>query len=76
MTDFMICHCSCGKGMKDFETSLHYLEHLNIAYKCVNCDKAFLTKRDMSSHTKNVHEGKIKCECCDRFFSNKYNLNK
>ena len=65
MTQFDLCHC-CGKSEEEFETRLHYLTHLQIAEKCNICDKYFVSKRELNSHTKNVHERKVKCDCCDK----------
>ena len=73
MPQFILCDC-CGKSVEDFESRLEYFKHLQIAEKCKNCDKDFLSKRDLNTHTKKVHGEKIKCDCCDKFFSNKSNL--
>ena len=73
MPQFILCDC-CGKRVEDFESRLEYFKHLQIAEKCKNCDKDFLSKHDLNAHTKKVHGEKIKCDCCDKFFSNKYNM--
>ena len=46
MPQFILCDC-CGKSVKDFETKLEYFKHLQIAEKCKNCDKDFLSKDDL-----------------------------
>ena len=48
MPQFILCDC-CGKSVEDFESRLEYFKHLQIAQKCKNCDKDFLSKRERTS---------------------------
>jgi KRAB domain-containing zinc finger protein len=46
-------------------------------FRCDQCDTTFLTKRNLTSHTKRMHEERkdsIKCKYCDSTFMRKDNL--
>ena len=64
MPQFILCDC-CGKSVEDFESRLEYFKHLQIAEKCKNCDKDFLSKHDLNAHTiltlRALHDVKEAC---------------
>ena len=38
---------------------------------CPQCDKRCCTNMKLNKHITDVHSQKVKCECCDKIFTNK-----
>ena len=43
-----------------------------VAYECDKCPKNFMTKTKLNDHIRNVHQEKVMCPCCEKFFSTKH----
>ena len=65
-----------GQGLKLHTLKYHPKNDLR-PFKCPNCPKSFVLKREITTHIKQVHViGEYKCDICEKVFTNKHYLYK
>jgi DNA-directed RNA polymerase subunit RPC12/RpoP len=72
---------TCNICKAEYATSIglrnHLAKHTKSApdVKCDECDKMFLTKRAMRTHSESMHHRELHCEYCGKIFHKRHHMN-